>query len=513
MKREYDFSAAARGRFYRESTKLRFLVSNEEPNWFGPAGRLGEFLLEEAKRTLDSYRAQPRRVTEDANSEQSAAHGGYAHRQLFELVQNSADALLGAPKGQSILIRLTERFLYCADDGAHVDEDGIVGLMFSRMSSKRSSSKRNIRPIGRFGLGFKAVLGVTDAPEFYSRSASFRFDKTRAVERIAEVAHADRYPVLRLPEPIDPDEARSTDGELSELMSWATNIVRLPLKTGAHDDLARQIRDFPPEFLLFVDHVRYLTLEDGEHSRDFLLHRQDGELRLDTGEGTARWRRFDTTHRLSVEARADWPLHDDGDDAPVQWAVPLDRLDRSGHFWAFFPTTTASLVAGILNAPWKTDEHRQNLRPGPYNDELIEAAAAMIAEALPKLATNDDPARHLDALPRRQERGDTEQANLIRKHLFSNLHGREIIPDQDGNLRAVGEVSYPPKELTADRQMDMAPLERWASFPGRPSNWLHHGALTRNRLATIDRLFPPRWRGDPPSAPRATIAEWLGALV
>ena len=208
MKREYDFSAAERGRFYRESAKLRFPVSDEEPNWFGPAGQLGEFLVKEAERTLASYRAQPRRVTEDANSEQNAAHGGYAHRQLFELVQNSADALLDAPKGQSILIRLTERFLYCADDGAHIDEDGIVGLMFSRRSSKRSSSKRNTRPIGRFGLGFKSVLGVTDTPEFYSRSASFRFDKTRAVERIAKVVRADRYPVLRLPEPIDPDEAK-----------------------------------------------------------------------------------------------------------------------------------------------------------------------------------------------------------------------------------------------------------------------------------------------------------------
>ena len=512
MKREYDFSAAARGRFYRESTKLRLPVSNEEPNWFGPAGRLGEFLLEEVKGTLDSYRAQPRRVTEDANSEQNTAHGGYAHRQLFELVQNSADALLDAPKGQSILIRLTERFLYCADDGTHVDEDGIVGLMFSRMSSKRTS-KRNTRPIGRFGLGFKSVLGVTDAPEFYSRPVSFRFDKTRAMVRIAEVAHADRYPVLRLPEPIDPGEMRSTDEELSELMSWATNIVRLPLKTGAHDDLAKQIRDFPPEFLLFVDHVRYLTLEDGERSRDFMLHRQDGELRLDTGEGTARWRRFDTTHRLSAEARDDWPLHDDSDDALVQWAVPLDRLDRPGHFWAFFPTMTASLVAGILNAPWKTNEDRQNLLSGPYNDELIEAAVAMIAEALPKLAADDDPARHLDALPRRHQGGDTEQADLIRKHLFSNLHEREIVPDQDGNLCAVGEVSYPPKELTADRGTDMVPFERWASFPGRPSNWLHHEALTRNRLATIGRLFPRRWRGDSPSAPRATIAEWLEALV
>ena len=170
-------------------------------------------------------------------------------------------------------------------------------------------------------------------------------------------------------------------------------------------------------------------------------------------------------------------------------------------------------MAGILNAPWKTNEDRQNLLPGRYNDELIESAAAMIAKALPKLSADYDPARHLDALPRRHQGGDTEQADLIREHLFSNLHEREIVPDQDGDLRAVEEISYPPKELTAERQMDMAPFERWVSCPGRPSNWLHHKALTRNRLATIDRLFPSRWQGHSPSAPRATIAEWLEALV
>ena len=254
MKREYDFSAAERGRFFRSDAKLSFPAAGEKPDWAGPDGRIAEFIVEEAKKTLSAYREQPRLVAEQANDEYGTAHGGYAHRQLFELVQNSADALLNSPNGKSILIRLTEGFLYCADDGNPIDETGVVGLMFARMSNKRNTSA-----IGRFGLGFKSVLGVSDAPEFFSRSVSLQFDKTRAAERIAEVAHADRCPVLRLPEPIDPWEAMRTDEHLRELMSWATNIVRLPLKPGAHADLVRQIREFPPEFLLFVDHVRYLT--------------------------------------------------------------------------------------------------------------------------------------------------------------------------------------------------------------------------------------------------------------
>ena len=511
MKTEYDFSKGERGRFYRGNAKVSLPTLEEKAAWIGPEGPLGEFIVRETKKTLDSYRVQPHRVTEDANDEQFTAYGGYAHRQLFELVQNSADALLDAPKGKSILIRLTERFLYCADDGEPIDQDGVTALMFSRLSSKRRTGQ-----IGRFGLGFKSVLRVSNAPEFYSRPGSFRFDSTRAARQIAEITPAERYPVLRLPEPIDPCNERDIDAEMQELMSWATNIVRLPLKSGAHDDLAQQIRDFPPEFLLFVDHVGYLTLEDGEVSRSFILQDRQGELHLDTGEGTTRWRPFNTTHSLSAEARSDWILHEDSGKVPISWAAPLDRLDRPGHFWAFFPTNTASLLAGILNAPWKTNEDRQNLLPGPYNEELIEAAAAMIAEALPKLATNEDPVRHLDALPRRHQGGDSEQADLLRKHLFRDLHEREIVPDQDGNLHARKGVSYPPKELTRSDQIDAEPFERWAAYPGRPPDWLHHRALTRNRLATIDRLFHPE--GEPPGwsssgAPRAGVQEWLQALV
>ena len=506
MKTEYDFSKGERGRFFRENAKLGFSAFDEKPNWIGPTGQIARFIVEEAERTLESYRAQPRLVTEHANLEHDTAHGGYAHRQLFELVQNSADALLDAPKGRSILIRLTKRFLYCADDGKSIDEDGIVGLMFDRMSSKR-----NTPAIGRFGKGFKSVLRVTDAPEFYSRSGSFLFDKTRSAKRIAAVAQAEGYPVLRLPEPIDPYNESDTDAEMRELMSWATNIVRLPLEPGAHDDLAQQIRDFPPEFLLFVDHVRYLTLEDGEVSRSFILQDRQGEFHLDTGEGTSRWRLFKTTHALSSEARSDWGLDEGSGNVPISWAAPLDRLDRPGHFWAFFPTNTASLVAGILNAPWKTNEDRQNLLPGPYNDELIEMAARLIADELPRLATQLDPACHLDALPRRQESGDSEQSVLLRNRLFAHLRKREIVPDQKGKLRMIGELSYPPSELTDTS--DPAPLMRWSAYPGRPSNWLHHEALTRNRLASIDRLFPSRWQGDSATAPRATIAEWLSSLV
>ena len=485
-------------------------------NWAGMDGELGSYIAEESQKTLSAYGEQPNLVGEHANHEEDTARGGYAHRQLFELVQNSADALAGRSDGGRIEIHLTENYLYCADDGEPIDQDGARALMFSHMSSKRETSE-----IGRFGLGFKSVLGVTDAPEFFSRSGSFRFDRGRTRERIRQVVpDAERYPVLRLADPIDPVENSERDDILRKLTSWATNIVRLQLKTSAHGHLSEQLSDFPPEFLLFVQHVRQLKLKDDGPwdilNRTLELKNVDGEYHLFDEGRISKWKLFEHRHELSSDAQADKRSLDDGDEVPIWWAAPLDQLKETGKFWAFFPTKTTSLVSGILNAPWKTNEDRQNLLTGTYNDELIKAAAAMIAKSLPELTTKTDPSRHLDALPRRRGTGDSEQADLLRKHLFSNLYGREIIPDQKGKLRTTGEVSYPPKELTPDRGMDMAPFERWEAYPDRPRAWLHHSAIRRDRFATVDRLFHSE--GEPPGstkhgAPRATIDKWLKSLA
>ena len=517
MRPEYDFSEGERGKFFHPDAKLNLPAHDGAQDWAGPNGDLGAYITEESRRTINAYANQPHLVLEHANIEQDTARGGYAHRQLFELVQNGADALSGASEGGHIAIRLTDSCLYCADDGEPINRAGVTSLMFSHMSPKRGSSE-----IGRFGLGFKSVLGVTDAPEFFSRAGSFRFDRQRARERIREVApDAEHCPVLRVADPVDPREARDSDPVLFDFMSWATNIVRLRLAPRAAGDLRRQMHDFPSAFLLFVEHVRRLRIDDGSTlDRVLELESSGGESRLIDGGTAGNWKLFKVIHRLSSDARADRRSLDDGDEVPIWWAAPLDRLTEPGDFWAYFPTKTTSLVAGILNAPWKTNEDRQNLLPGPYNDELIDAAAELVADALPKLATTTDPARHLDALPRRHESGDTEQSDRLRQHLLANLCKRSVIPDQNGALRGVRDVNYPPKEVTSDGRSKHEPLERWAQYAGHPSNWLHHGAITRNhpyRLARIDELIG-QWKptGDYrylPSPRRATCSEWLEALV
>lgn len=489
-------------------------LGSRKSDWAGPSGPIGTYISRDARKTLEAYRSQPDLILEHANHEEDTARGGYAHRQLFELVQNSADALAGSNGGR-ICIRLTSKYLYCADEGKPVDEAGVKALKSSHMSSKRGTAE-----IGRFGLGFKSVIGVTDCPEFFSRSGSFRFDRDESARRIRSIASSsERYPILRLPVAIDPALAAEDDPALYEFMGWATNIVRLPLKPGSNEALKRQIADFPQEFLLFVNHVSQLTMEvGGKVVRTFSLNRQGETCVLKDGENESQWLVVSDEHRLSEEAKSDRRSLDDVDDIPVSWAIPVNKLDSTGHFWAFFPTMTTSPLTGILNAPWKTNEDRQNLLTGVYNDELIDFAAGMAAKAITKLQTNDDPARHLDALPRRSEPGDPEHFSRLRSELYKQLQNYELVPDQKGDLIRVEDALYPPKELTESIDVDL--FTSWASYRDRPVEWLHIRALTRNRLARLDSLYlsylenhMQQSPGASISIPRQSIAEWLEALT
>ena len=485
------------------------MAAKELKGWAGPDGEIGIYVREQREMRLLSYEAQPDDILEHANHEQDTARGGYADRQVVELVQNAADQLSDGVGGR-IEVRLTDGFLYCADDGEPFDTAGVRALLFSYLSPKRGNDK-----IGRFGIGFKSVLRVTSRPEVFSRAGSFRFDADWAAERIRSVVpSADRTPILRIADPLDPREALSRDSTLRALMNWSTNIVRLPLSEQMVVNLSQQMEAFRAEFLLFVDHVKQMDLIDESANliRKLRLSRSAGRIRLNDNGKKTEWRVFSHVHPLSEIARADSRTLDQGQTVPIAWAAPLDSRNDVQEFWAFFPTQTSSYVSGILNAFWKTNEDRQSLLPGPYNDELLEGAAKLIAESLPALSTLENPVAHLDALPRREEAGDNSHGRHLRRALNATLHDARVIPDQNGTLRQISDIQVTPAALTPGQRVLQEPAETWASYEHRPVQWLHHSALANERLSAIARIND---RGETQRGElvRATVAEWIEALV
>src|SRR5207248_1482532 len=87
------------------------------------------------------------------------------------------------------------------------DSGGVLSLSTLRASAKRDEDTADT--VGRYGVGFAAVLDVTDDPALLSSSGSVRWSRSRTAAVVADVRgladEVDRrgghVPVLRLPWP------------------------------------------------------------------------------------------------------------------------------------------------------------------------------------------------------------------------------------------------------------------------------------------------------------------------
>jgi superfamily II DNA or RNA helicase len=474
--------------------------------WEGPESPLARYLVDSNERTLQSYESKPEWVEEHAHIEQAIAEGGYGHRQVYELVQNGADAMVRRSGGR-IEVVLTDTHVYCANEGDPIDEAGLGAMLSSNTSRKRGEE------IGRFGLGFKSVLAVTSQPEFFSRPVSLRFSDEYSARLINEsIGEVDfPHPILRLGEPLDPRAAAEADPLLAQLMSWSVTVVRLE-RDHSRDTtwLAKDVSEFPSEFLLFTRHVSELTLDDRVNGvrRDVTVQRGGEDVRLVEGASDRQWRVFRKVVAPTPEARKDAGRRQERDRLPLDWAVPLSGPSTVGKFWAFFPTTFETTLSGILNAPWKTNPDRENLLRGAFNEFLLDEAATLVVDNLQQVSSVDDPGRHLDRMPARGREARAWADRRITEEVYRLAAARESLPNQRGDLDYPANLRLHPEHAPTEA------LDLWSSFDFRPHQWVHRSVETRERRPRVERLLEAA-RDDRVDelSPIATFREWLEALA
>ncbi|GED86796.1 DEAD/DEAH box helicase [Streptomyces sp. 6-11-2] len=495
-------------------------------------------VLEQSARVLQTYEVDPGLVPEHANGERRITQGGYGDRQLFELVQNAADEIAAEPGG-CVQVVLTNTHLYCANEGDPMTPEGAETILRMSMSRKRGGQ------IGRFGVGVKSVLVVTDTPQFFSSTGAFGFDREWAFEEIRSVPGVrerlgERFeaPVLRMARPLDVATERAQDPVLDELLNWATTVVRLPLLAGAAGRLALDMHggrtaagaareEFPLGFQLLSPHVGKVVLEDRRPRpavRRMLTAEQSGDLHTVVEERTGRptvsacWQVFSTTHEPGPAARADAGELHDRLTLDLAWAVPaLEKDDKSGlhvspqsrgrgRFWSFFPTKYEMSLSGILNGAWKTNEDRQNLLDSSaFNEEMIKVSAALVVDSLPRLAPAEDPAAYLPLLPGRVKESISWADEFLTREIWERAAVRPSLPDQEGVLRVPTVLRVPPR---LDKERHAGWLRMWHEAPGRPSNWLHPNAEADTlRSGKVEHILGTAGHK------RADVREWLEALV
>lgn len=452
------------------------------------------FIQQERESTLASYRARPDNIRENSGQELAIIQGGYGRKQVQELVQNAVDAL--DDHGGRIQVTVTARAVYVANDGRPFDRAGIKTLLHSNMSDKRDEQ------IGRFGLGFKSVLEVSDSPQVFSASGAFGFDAEASRRELQPLFPGlDHYPVLRLPFVLDRAAEAGYDEVLSELLQWAVTVIRLPLRSGG-TTFAEQVRDFPPRFMLFTPKVERFTIDDRAGGRGVITWIAERaatsvgsaqDVELTDGQSSERWLVVSGTHQPSPQAMKDAGSLHARAEMTVAWAAPMDvpGMPRrsTGAAWNHFPTKMVMRVPGIVNAPFKMNDDRVSVLEDDYNSEIFSRTLPrLLLAALPLLRTEHDPARHLDYFPARGREDTAWVKQNIIDPLTEALAATRTIPDLSGDLRSIDELAVRPQSM--DDEPDTKAAWTVAASIAQTTRWVHESALMNTfRSALVDRLL------------------------
>ncbi|MCX5373030.1 molecular chaperone Hsp90 [Streptomyces sp. NBC_00015] len=344
---------------------------------------------------LDAWATSPARFREDANAEEDLVLGGYRDRLVVELAQNAADAAARADVPGRLRLTLRDGVLVAANTGAPLDATGVESLATLRASAKREARQSAVA-VGRFGVGFAAVLAVTDEPAVVGRHGGVRWDLAEARALASETAR--HSPGLG-------DEIRRRDGHVPLLrLPFAAQgtapdpydtAVILPLRDTAAADLAeRLLTAVDDALLLALPGLEEVVIEIGDDAPRVLRRDIDADddaltVVADTRDGTTRWRVAAAHGPLTPDLLVDRPVEERlRPHWSVTWAVPVDddgspaRPRTTPVVHAPTPSDEPLGVPALLIASFPLDTTRRHAAPGPLTDHLVRRAADAYAELL-----------------------------------------------------------------------------------------------------------------------------------
>ncbi|GGY95121.1 sacsin N-terminal ATP-binding-like domain-containing protein [Streptomyces poonensis] len=339
---------------------------------------------------LDTWAAAPARFREDANAEEDLVLGGYRDRLVVELAQNAADAAARAGVPGRLRLTLRDGVLAAANTGAPLDAAGVESLSTLRASAKRDADQVSV---GRFGVGFAAVLAVTDEPAVVGRHGGVRWSLAEARDLAAGTA---------LHSPGLGDEIRRRDGHVPLLrLPFAAEgsapepydtVVILPLRDPAAEDLAERLLGAVDDALLLaLPGLEEVVVEIGEGPSRVLrrVARAGGVTVEDSRDGVTHWRTAAAHGALDPELLAGRPVEERLRPYwSVTWAVPVGddgtpvRPRTAPVVHAPTPSDEPLGVPALLIASFPLDTTRRHAAPGPLTDFLVQRAADAYAGLL-----------------------------------------------------------------------------------------------------------------------------------
>lgn len=447
----------------------------------------------------------------------------YRGRYLLELIQNAVDAM--QKQAQTIAklddlsleqvdiepeeleekyrcrVELTPLALYVANDGQSFTAVDVQALCAMGQSTKPAGEY-----IGYKGLGFRAVLEITDSPEIYSGEYQFGFTKSETLallEKSGEhsaLANAE-LPVLSVPHSRSVNNSSLPESEQAVLArlqreGYAT-IVRLPFRIDnpylyneVRKDCQQLLTDLTMLFLPVIEELSVAIPDMREGSSEVTIKKSSRELtvrpaglaaQVDVSRLTFRFTQ--TGEKLDdvkvPSAPTDWLLIAAHNPLPVAaelvaalndptWqdlrqvgmaiAYPLARLPWGGGevflkrrpeplpFFAHFPTEESNGLGLAVNADFYLSASRKNIDGDvQYNRWLARELTNFICGAAMEAAhfLYPDDAALVEILADSPYHND-RFGRIFRDGLDLQLAATAFVPVGNGNYMQPSKVVWTP---------------------------------------------------------------------
>ena len=393
---------------------------------------------------------------------------------VVELLQNAEDALGKRPEAwngdRTVAFSVSEDCVEVCHYGRPFSEDDVRGIALTLRSTKTD----DLNDIGRFGVGFKSVFGITSRPEIHSGDENF------AIEGRIK-------PVKMSPVPeIDPEQT---------LFRLPLNDKGLDSRQGVIDKLA----ELELRTLLFLRHIDGIVWQTSEGQKGEIRRRVENcgdYVRISTLtrknsvgaiEESERWVVFSRpiAHGGKPAGSVDTGSVDiafrfaaDADDGPES----LD--DGDSKLTVFFPTQVPTNLGFLAHGSYRTTPNRETVPVSDdWNKSLMRETATLIPDALRWLKDkNLLTAEILDGFPIRASFAIHDRFSPLYDATKVALASRSLLPCSNGSYRPAGKTRLGStdalRQLFSPRQLAEIYGESGHLF------WIS-GDITENRFGEL----------------------------
>lgn len=394
----------------------------------------------------------------------------YAGREILELVQNAADAAAEVGGQGKVRIEVNKNGLCVANTGQPFRPGGVRSLMTSHTSDKPG---RQATLIGAKGLGFRALLNWSSEPFITSGALEIGFSRSFAEKHVQELAvesgtirklleRSDQKPVPVLAFPAVGSAVEDIGGPAErELIARARALRELGYQTvvvaaftssKAQSRALSQLKEFEPNFLLFVESLDEITLAaEGEQ-----------EIRW-TKKPTSDVRYIIEIHSGDVGTQQHWICRRRkgtvlSGQSPKNYELAIglrtDTTNAPGKLHSYFPTDIPLPFPALFHATLELDSHRKTLNAdSDVNSDVLSALSVFYADFLQLLVESGVALNPIAFLTRTtyfpgplQSFEEATYRAAAQRPLIPTMHGRRV-PAIDTQLGPKGYGVYLPKRL------------------------------------------------------------------